>query len=163
MTRQNELKHYGVPGMKWGVIRDSRAIANHRQNVAVRKIKNQYYLGKISSDERRAAIRKENQNKKAYIQKVKSDLKNIQNKESLKSYRNNIARQAFKEIPSRKINKGLSTVNKMLGDPALGTMVSDEIVSYKTSSNQTSLAAVAAVIKTTAAIGKEYLTQNNIE
>ena len=56
----NELYHYGVPGMKWGVRRDTRIIANHRRNVEVGKLKERYRAGKITKQQYKDLIHKIN-------------------------------------------------------------------------------------------------------
>ena len=56
--------------MKWGIRRNSRVLANHRRNDAVRSIKNDYDLGKITKDKKRSLIKAENKKKRAFIKKI---------------------------------------------------------------------------------------------
>ena len=70
-----ELLHYGVRGMKWGIRRDVRVLANHRRNQAVKDARNKYHSGKITNEKKRSAIRKANFEKKKYMSDMNETLK----------------------------------------------------------------------------------------
>lgn len=45
MENEVTIYHYGVKGMKWGVRRDFRVLANNRRNKAIKEAKRDYNLG----------------------------------------------------------------------------------------------------------------------
>ena len=76
VTKDGELHHYGVKGMKWGVRRDYRVLANHRRNQAVRDAKKDYREGKISKSDRKEAIKKAKNYTKDFKKETKAQFKN---------------------------------------------------------------------------------------
>ena len=123
----DELMHYGVLGMKWGVRRNVNVLANHRRNQSVKRIKNSYEIGKISKDEKRSQIKNENAKKKDYINKSKTKLKNMKTKQEVQQYKNNIAKQTISEVPNSRIKKGATTVNKIFAGMHVGSNVAGGI------------------------------------
>ena len=111
---EEELMHYGVLGMKWGIRRDARVLANRRRNNKVRSIKDDYELGKITKETKKKLIKDANASKKQYNKTTKESLKN-KTKEELTVTKRKLAEQSINEIPHRRLKKGLTTANKLLG------------------------------------------------
>lgn len=110
----DELMHYGVLGMKWGVRRDARVLAQNRRNKAVNKAKTDYKLGNISKEQKKADVKKAKSDAKNYKKNIKKQFKNEKTKEGRKNLEKDIKTQTMKEVPSRTLKKGLTTVNKFM-------------------------------------------------
>ena len=114
MTEQ-ELYHYGVPGMKWGVRRDARILANHYRNVEVEKQKKRYKYGEITKEQYAAAKRKADLGKKKYLSDVENSFHNAKSRSEREKLGENISNTAVKEVPNIKIKRGLAVANHLLG------------------------------------------------
>lgn len=114
MTEQ-ELYHYGVPGMRWGVRRDTRILANHRRNVEVRKHKDRYKAGKITKTQYVAAKRKANLGKKKYLEDVEMQFRRAKSEYEREKLGESISNTAVKEVPNIKVKRGLAVANQLLG------------------------------------------------
>lgn len=117
----NELYHYGVPGMKWGVRRDTRILANHRRNVEVGKLKEQYRSGNITKQQYKDSIHNVNLRKKNYINDVENKFKNAKNTDERTKLGKNIADTAVKEVPNITVKRGLAVANQLLGTASIGS------------------------------------------
>ena len=118
---EQELYHYGVPGMKWGVRRDVRILANHRRNVEVSLQKNKYKSGKITKEQYAAARKKANEGKKKYLADVENRFRNAKSQSELDKLGDNISKTAVKEVPNIKVKRGLAVANQLLGTYNIGT------------------------------------------
>lgn len=118
---ENELYHYGVKGMKWGVRRDLRVLANHRRNVSVRNIKNKYRTGNITKLEKKSRIREANVAKKDYLRKTKQTLRNTNDEAKIKKMKYDIAKQTISEVPNNTLKKGATTANRLLAGIDVGS------------------------------------------
>lgn len=111
----NELYHYGVKGMKWGVRRDARILANHRHNVAVTRLENEYMSGKIGSKQYRQGLANAKAAKKQTLSSMKDAYKNAKSDEERASIGKSITEMTTKEIPNSKIKRGAAVANQLLG------------------------------------------------
>lgn len=157
-----ELYHYGVKGMKWGVRRDYRALVNRRRNEAYRKNRNDYDTGKISNEERKRRNKAAKQAKKDDIARTKKRYANASKQERERMDRD-IKRQTVKEVPYRQVKKGATTVNKLLtgidiGTAAVATAVGSAAMPAMAPLLVTSLATGSAV-----SIGRNKLIQWGID
>lgn len=128
MYNNEELYHYGVKGMKWGVRRNTRVLANHRRNVKVRKIKNDYEVGKISKEKKKKLILEANLSKKKYIQDTNERLKNISSETEMRKYKAEVTRQTINEVPHQRLKKGITTANKVLGGMHVANSIATGVV-----------------------------------
>ena len=156
--KPDELQHYGVLGMKWGVRRNSRVLGNHRRNIAVKDAKQAYRSGSITKEQKKAAIKKANQDRKALIKSAGAR----RTREEGKQYRRDIKNQTLSEVPHSHLKKGLTTVNKLL---ALGVIANNATAVGAASALMPAMAPLAisgAAVSSAAAIGASYLVQNGI-
>lgn len=116
------LQHYGVPGMKWGVRRDIRLLANHRRNVAVKDAKEKYKSGKISKETRNERTRQANVKKKRDIESMTSKYLKADTYEKKLRIQNNISNRTMKEVPDYAVKRGASTVHNILSGSRIRTM-----------------------------------------
>lgn len=159
----NYLQHYGVKGMKWGIRRDARLLANNRRNIKVKKIKDKYDVGEISSERKKIDIKKANVDKKIYLKNTKETLKSMSNKNEVSDYKYNIAKQAISEVPNRRLKSGAHAVNKILaginiGSEAIATGTAISMVPGAAPLYLGSLALSGAVIA-----GRTYLIDKGID
>lgn len=117
---EQELYHYGVPGMKWGVRRDTRILANHRRNTEAKRLKEKYRSGDISRQQYKDSIRKINLQKKKYISDVENKFRNAKSDRERERLGNDISNTAVKEVPDIKVKRGLAVANQILGTASIG-------------------------------------------
>lgn len=111
--RSDELMHYGVPGMRWGVKRNARVLTMHRRNINVKDVKNAYRKGQISKKERNVGIKTAKKDAKADLKQMRSEIRNVKTRKGLKEMKTDIKNQTLSEVPHSSLKKGLTTVNKM--------------------------------------------------
>ena len=112
-NNQEYLQHYGVPGMKWGIRRNSRLLANHNRNEKVRTAKLDYKTGKINKKEKKTIISDANKAKKAEIKSGKREIRQTHGYKNIKELKKNLKNMTISEVPHSKVKKGANIVNKM--------------------------------------------------
>ena len=112
-NNQEYLQHYGVPGMKWGIRRNSRLLANHNRNEKVRTAKLDYKTGKINKKEKKTIISDANKAKKAEIKSGKREIRQTHGYKNVKELKENLKNRTVREVPHSKVKKGANIVNKM--------------------------------------------------
>lgn len=160
---RDELIHYGVPGMKWGVRRNARVLANRRRNVAVTKAKKDYKTGKITKDQKKTSIQNANVKKKSDLTKMKTDIKNVKNREELQKVKQDISIKTIKEVPHSTIKKGATTVNKFLGTYHATTTVATAGIAAAVNPAFAGAMITAGAIGAAAEVGTHYLLQIGID
>lgn len=159
----DELCHYGVKGMRWGVRHDLRLLANNRRNNAVRKVKQQYDMGKITKDQKKTAIQKANLDKKKYLEKTKREFESTTSQRKRYEMENKIASQAIKEVPNRQLKNGARRVNQMFTGYQIGANVAAATL-VATSMPALAPMLIASVAGTTAgALGRQWLIDKGID
>lgn len=158
----DELYHYGVKGMKWGVRRDVEVIANNRRNVAVRKAKRAYSDGKISSEQKKTAIRKANAEKKAYMDKVKKDYENTSSTTKKEKMDSNIRKEASK-IQNRHVVKGLKAYSAVAAGYGIGTMAVTAASAALANPAAAAVLGVTAAGYTVGQLGAKYVRDRLID
>lgn len=118
---EQELIHYGVPGMKWGVRRDVRILANHRRNVEVSLQKNKYKSGKITKEQYAAAKKKANAGKKKYMTDIENKFRKAKSQQEWDKLGADISKAAVKEVPNIKLKRGMAVVNQLVGTYNVGS------------------------------------------
>lgn len=159
----DEIYHYGVPGMKWGVRRDTRILANHRRNVAIDQLKDQYRSRNITRQQYRDSIRNVNLRKKQYMTDVENKFRNAKNNTERTKLSKDISITAIKEVPNITIKRGLAVVNQIFGAANIGTTAYTTI--GLATLNPTFAAAYigAGVVSTAAEAGFRYVTRSILD
>lgn len=156
-----ELYHYGIPGMKWGVYRNIRVLANNRRNKKVAELRSQRNLKKIDKAQFKKGVKEANASKKQEMKNLKSQVKNTKTKEEFKSVKTDIKNQTIKEVPSSTFKKGLRTVNNVLHNVAIADAAITAVGSLATPLGP----AIAGVSAASIAIakGEQYLINYGLD
>lgn len=115
LTSSGELYHHGVKGMKWGVRRDVRLLANSRRNKRVRAARDAYKAGKISKDARKQEIKSAQLDKKKMLDKTKEQFANAKSDKERNALRADITNKTLKEVPNAGKKRGAAVVNALFG------------------------------------------------
>lgn len=109
------LYHYGVKGMKWGVRRDARILANHRYNAESKRLKTAYDWGMIDSEKYSDGIRKANARRKQSLADMENSFRNAKSDAERERLGKNITKMAVNEVPDIKIQRGAAVANQLIG------------------------------------------------
>lgn len=163
LTVNNELYHYGVPGMKWGVRRDTRILANHRRNVEAGKLKEQYRSGNITKQQYKDSIHNVNLRKKNYISDVENKFKNAKSADERTKLGKNIADTAVKEVPNITVKRGLAVANQLFGTASIGSTAYTAIGLAAFNPAFATAYIGAGVVSTLAESGFRYMTRSVLD
>lgn len=159
----DELCHFGVKGMKWGIRRNARLLANHRRNQAVNEIKRQHKAGNITSSEKKTAIRDENLKKKAYLDKTKADVKSLKGRRNIAKVNVDIKKQTISEVPNYHLKKGLTTANRVLRGANIAGTVTSGVIGTAAVPALGSLILGSAAVAVAAQVGMHAVAQMAID
>lgn len=166
-TNPVELYHYGVLGMKWGVRRNARLLANHQRNAKVNDIKKQYRLGVISKEQKRRGIKEANIQKKKDLTSIKLEIKNAKNKKEYNDIKKRIALRTVNEVPHSTIKKGATIANKLIhGASIVGTIATGTAAASVSAAMYPSLVGpvlVSSIASATITRGQQALIQMGID
>lgn len=111
----NELYHYGVKGMKWGVRRDARILANHRYNKAVKRLQTERAYGVISEKQYIDGLNTADKRKKKDLADFENQFRTAKTDVDRKRLGDNISKMAVDEVSDIKIQRGLAVANQLIG------------------------------------------------
>lgn len=126
MYGEEELKHYGVPGMRWGVRRNANVLYNHRRNRAVKRARDQYAVGSITKERKKAMIKSANDYKKKSMKQTMAKAASV-DKVGYAKLKREVVKQTVTEVPNQRIKKGAHVVNNVLHGYALGTTLASSL------------------------------------
>lgn len=158
-----ELYHYGVPGMKWGVRRDVRILANHRRNIEVSTQKNKYKAGKITRNQYINAKRNADATKKQYLKDIETRFRNATSKQELKKLGENISNTAVKEVPGITVKRGFAVVNQLIGSYSIGTTAYTSVGMAVINPAFAAAYLGAGAVATAAEVGFRYMTRSALD
>ena len=115
-----ELYHYGVKGMRWGVRRDARILANHYRNKDVKRLKSDYKFGKIDKRKYTEGKLEANAKKNQYLQRIKNRFENAKSYDERQKIERDIQNTAIKDVPNLTIKRGAAVVNQVFGTVSIG-------------------------------------------
>ena len=159
----NELYHYGVPGMKWGVRRDVRILANHRRNSELKLQKNKYRYGEITKEQYSNAKRKANAGKKKYMSDIENKFRNAKSERERDSLSNDITNTAVKEVPNIKLKRGIAAVNQFMGAASIGSAAYTSAVMTMINPAFGAAYIGAGAVTAAAEVGYRYVTRSIID
>lgn len=117
--RHDELYHYGVKGMKWGVRRDVRSLASHRRNVAIKEAQNKYRSGKITREQRDMDIKKARAGRKKFMDDTKRAYESGSDKRK-REIESDIMRKTDREVPKAAAARGAVFINRLISGYQIG-------------------------------------------
>lgn len=113
-VQQNDLQHYGVLGMKWGIRRDRQLMAERRYNKAKDNLKNKYELGEMSKEEYKTTRKAKKKEMKNAIKEGHKESNSFKNKAELEERFKKVRKQAINEIPKYRLQAGAYTASRVL-------------------------------------------------
>lgn len=162
-VNNDELMHYGVLGMKWGVRRNARILAAHNRNSAIKAIQRQRKTGEISKSESRLAVKKAKKNFKTERRQL---VKSVNSKDSAKSLKS----KTISEVKHSTLKKGMHTINHILTAASVITEGSSMAIAVGTSAALGpagaafgTLALTANAVAAAGSIGTKYLVDHAID
>lgn len=159
----SELKHYGVVGMKWGVRRDARLLANHRRNAAVKKINKDYKYGKISKDKRRELIDAENAKKNKNIEALENRYLKSKSIEDADNFERGLNKLTMKEVPNATIKKGAAIVSDFLAGREIAGAALVTTAAVTTAPAMGPMLITAGAISVAATVGMHYVANIGLD
>ena len=157
----DELYHYGVKGMKWGVHHDLRNLAAGRRNRSLRKIDEQYRMGKINKAQRKASYRKANDQMKKFLNDTKNEFERSSSAKQAKMQQD-ISKQALKEVPNNKVLRGARKANDIIAGYQIGNMAATAVASLAVP-GAAPIIIPAAVGASVAVAGRTYLINKGLD
>lgn len=158
-----EMYHYGVKGMKWGVRRNARVLANHRRNAAVKKINDAYRYGKISKGKRNELVDAENAKKNKSIEKMEKDYFKSKTVEEMNRYKNNLNEITAKEVPHATIKRGASVVADILAGREIAGTALLTTAAVATAPAMAPMLITAGAVGVAATVGMNYVAQMGLD
>ena len=159
----DELYHYGVPGMKWGVRRDVRILANHRRNVAAGRLKEQYRSGNITKQQYKDSIRNVNLRKKKYMSDIENEFRNAKTDSERTKLGENISNTAVNEVPNISIKRGLAVANQLFGTANIGSTTYTTLGLAAINPAFATAYVGAGVVSAAAEVGLRYVTRSLLD
>lgn len=159
----DELMHYGVKGMRWGVRRNVRLLANRKRNEAVRAAKKEYRRKNISKSEYKTRKKAANRGINEYKKSIKTEFKNAKNSAERKALRRKIAQDTLNKVPHSRLKKGIDFVNKAL---TVGYVVPSAVTAGGLAIAGSPLAGVGltgVAIGTLGNLGRQYLVSKGLD
>lgn len=160
---QNELYHYGVKGMKWGVRRDTRILANHRHNTAVRRLEAEYAFGKIGTEQYRRGLKDAKSIKKQTMSDAKKRFDNASDDMERVKMANDISKMTINEVPNANIKRGAAAVNQALGIVNIASVASTAANAAIVNPAFASAYLGAGAVAVAAEVGWRYMTQRYLD
>lgn len=124
----DELYHYGVRGMKWGVRKSVKQLANHNRNAAVKSAKQDYRKGNITKAQKKAAIKEANVNKKNYLKDTKKNFESLPDRKAKREASKSITKERVSQVPHSRLKRGARLAKNILTGSAVAGSAAGAII-----------------------------------